>query len=624
MSSHLTIRPPSFLLPVSTLEERLGISRVLLSHCEKEQEGHRDLLRSEHEKLAEREGWVKERTDSLEMGSGKVRELLRDGMEAYQMGRESLADASQHTRAVLTRLRTMLEANVLTKGSLTVNANDFAAEIARLRDDAAHVNQAHSDALAKATSLDSLKAEADSLLKQLTQACQAVRQTNETLRIVKRTSTAAREKWMEAEQSIQDAPRRRTQLQAQLAYQQQQTHQLEARLHELTNAKEEASEILAQKDSDRATVESVLSAIRRVRHDFDEWRGTFSPSTRRSSRSRSGGTGDRDSLASPTHVPSHASSSNGSNGQQETAPDSDAATDSDKVAYRLAWYARQLPVAVADESVQDFISVDPTAAPSPSAHSEAAERFSVLLQTKEEHLLARRDALTSDDSSHRVRQLAEKIKRISAELQRGQKEVQTIEAQLAMVSDANRLADRAATLQAECRRADAEVAKVGEEAARLESHQRAIEGQLEHKKEEMRRAEADLKAAADNLTHLIDKSITLRRQLARRCHTQEGELAVLLNETELLNVQRDRLANDMKALDACLLKERQQRSGMRVSIQSLMVSLERVDGALKGIDDGVLADVNVDTQQETHTKGGLMKVRWDDGSSSISAAHDTH
>ncbi|CEM33755.1 unnamed protein product [Vitrella brassicaformis CCMP3155] len=624
-----SIACPSFPLSLDLLQQRLTITKVLLEHAERQFDVHKELLKGENERLKAKEELVVDRTRGLALSLDRIDEFLKE-FERFEGKREALSQAAQASRAFVGQMRTLLEAQGLTRGGLNVNAEDFASEIRKIQEDAKEIETQYEGAVRKEQELNERKREADALLRSLLEASGILKQSQENLRIVKNQASNHREKWMEVERLIENAPQRKQQLAEQVKYRQEQLetlrHKRDAHERQLAALRQQSS----HNDAERAEYDAALTKLKEIEAEYDEWvrhrqrdqaleeheqfffgsqdEGPHSHAPASSSRIAGGGTGDGTGDGSPSNTAHHlthvsaaaaaaaASTADTAHGHPSSSSQEEPAEELGNAA-KIASLAAKIPSLVMDESVQALMTASGDA-------SETSREFRRLIKAKMDWVRQRMQPLRTDDTLRSIRQLQDKHKQIEQEVKRLEADLQNLQQQLALQSDPEAMVRKAAELQALCRQADGEVDKKTEEVSSVQAKVTDIEAQLEKKKAEVRLLEASFTAAKEALHYLVDKSNTLRAQLCRRLNAQESELRQLLNETESLRDDSHKLAHHMTTIDQNLLREKKGREEFRQQIAAIMGALQATDRAMGEIDDAPIEQLSPDILEEADQLGG--------------------
>eukprot|EP00922_Rhytidocystis_sp_ex-Travisia-forbesii_P009394 GHVS01013684.1.p1 GENE.GHVS01013684.1~~GHVS01013684.1.p1 ORF type:complete len:1016 (+),score=187.50 GHVS01013684.1:407-3049(+) len=572
------VQVPTFWLSCGTFQQRLQISRVLLEHAENQGETLRDLVKAENEKLTNKEELVNERRCALGVSGDMLSEFSLE-LAAYVNSRNALGETTKTARGFLERMRTVLDAQVMTRGGLHTNMQQCLANTQRLQMEGRDVDKAYTECVKTENELNELKFESDKRLRQLMENNGLLKQMKENLRNVKRQATHYRDKWMEVEQLITDAPQRRQQLTEQLRYRELQLKGFQGKLDDIREKTVGHQSQLGNIDNEKQDLDDATIRLREIKQKFNEWvnnRRTPLPSSHQreplpsTSLNSNTLTPTASSFVTPSSSPAPLSSEDKSEG---------TSSDLSSELHSVRSLASDIPALFQDDAVvRSLINC-------PGPDSESAPRLKQLLDEKEEWVLNRRAALRSDEPQREIRALTERFRRAEAEAKKQQEEVLSLKKQLDFQSNPEALVAKSTELQALVRQLDQEVEKKSVEACQMEGRSKEQEANLEAKRRAIRARESEFGAARYALSDSVRKSNEERTMLCHKLISREAELRQLLSDMDGFGNDTVAVGKYRSYTDKRLTAERETREHFRKEIANIIEHLHDMDGILARIDD---------------------------------------
>lgn len=311
-----------FVVTQQLLRQRLTALQRLLEFGETTGQAEYDNLRREQTALEEQELRVLERQQPLPFDESGLLDFF-DHFRQYVRRSVCLLRTALYGKQFIAQMLSREKALRVTRKTLHHRAMLLEEHAARAASETAALCKIRDAALAQEHKLMNLREKTDALFRQLIDSSSALRRLRDMLQAARKEAQRRRDRWMETERMVAEAPQRRKILAQQLSEKERLVSQAASKVRALHQAIAVADVELGQVNAEKKHTVAVRNAVTAARNAVKRWeqqgslKRTRLPSTPAHTSAEAKGAGNNDGSDDACH--SHTSS---------TESSADAATES--------------------------------------------------------------------------------------------------------------------------------------------------------------------------------------------------------------------------------------------------------------------------------------------------------
>uniref|UniRef100_A0A0G4G0E7 PX domain-containing protein n=1 Tax=Chromera velia CCMP2878 TaxID=1169474 RepID=A0A0G4G0E7_9ALVE len=659
------------------MECRLKVAGVLLADLQADVDSQRDHLRVQQDALTVRERWATARLSTLPFGPSHLDDFATV-LSDFLASRSALSDSLNQTKARAQTLQGSLESSALSRVGLASSAEEFVSEVAALRSEEAEAVASEAALAEREAELQQAKTAAQKIFKDLVDINTSLHHAQDNLATARRFAASSRERWMEAEADITNAPARREMLSSRRVDLQEAIQRGEVEAGQLQRDTERlqkvAEESRLQTGELQKTREALLNLLGSFAASWKETRNSTSSSASSSSAHApaadpvfvftapvGGGVEDVTAAAAASKVGGEREAGGGHplsiRPQTEKLADLAAQIPGSVVTRHAirslisAVHALRAAVSAAEddgESAREaFVSLDDVSAGISLAETDGGVRgdeqeesgedqeeavsvvlprllrsFRFRLSRCVEEIDTEIVEVAADKKTRELNAALHRTRALAAEQDRRRTEAATVTRTLEENLQPENLLSKAADLQQQSRSADSDVSAKAEKVAELREKARGVQTEFEGPvKQRVATATDAHLAAKERVAARRSAKVRALRQLALRMASQESDIRGLLSALERAEKERTRVAAMSRGVDVQLLREKRVRQQFLSSLGALQERLSLLGTLLGQVDDKPLGalenDLNASAQAALVGGAGRRSVSSGGGASPL-------